>query len=285
MWRIPAPLSSLSAVAASLFLCRGATASALGRVAAPLQPCLRAVLRGGAGGRSNRPHAPPFRQHGSVGRGCDHGRRRGVDKAACNWFAAGFCKYAKACAARGAPCCDSERMLDLEDAWVGGRQPPMAAGTGTVPAAKAPLPNDGDPVAVECLLVLDIEGGSRDVPGEDEIIELPVAIVNLITRAEEARFHRFVRPSSWDRLLGSEEASRSRFPLSACVRACDCERPSVDVRAHVHGRMRACACMWGNNSARHAPQFRLDTTRSSGMRIHTRHTRTAAPTNPSQCGV
>ena len=234
---IPAPLSSWSAVAASLFLCRGATASALGRAAAPLQPCLRAVLRGGAGGRSNRPHAPPFRQHGSVGRGCDHGRRGrrrgGVDKAACNWFAAGFCKYAQACAARGAPCCDSERMLDLEDAWVGGRQPPMAAESGTVPAEIAPRPNDGDSVPVECLLVLDIEGGSRDVPGEDEIIELPVAIVNLITRVEEARFHRFVRPSSWDRLLASEDASRSRFHRalgsapaivsvrpSACVRTC-----------------------------------------------------------------
>ncbi|KAJ1484910.1 hypothetical protein T484DRAFT_1795397, partial [Baffinella frigidus] len=44
-------------------------------------------------------------------------------------------------------------------------------------------------------------GGANDVPGEDEIIELPVILLDGVTGIERARFHRFIRPTSWDSLL------------------------------------------------------------------------------------
>ena len=128
------------------------------------------------------------------------------DKLACNWFAAGFCKYADKCAARSSRCRNNMLMQELRDSWLEGRDPPFA--TAPLPSAAAGIgsallmsphgTSSSSRNEVECILVLDIEGGANDRPGEDEIIELPVAIVNLRTRREEARFHRFIRPSGWD---------------------------------------------------------------------------------------
>ena len=67
-------------------------------------------------------------------------------------------------------------------------------------------------------MILDIEGGANDRAGEDEIIELPAVIVNLVTEREEARFHRFIRPSSWDTFLQAEARTSPRLnPQSAAV--------------------------------------------------------------------
>jgi len=113
--------------------------------------------RGGHGGRG--------------GRGGQAGARwqpREV-KVACNWYASGFCKHADKCSKRGEPCCNATNILDLEEAWLGGRDPSMPA-TRTlqsVPVAKVSATND-----IEYVLVLDIEGGANDRPGEDEIIEV-----------------------------------------------------------------------------------------------------------------
>lgn len=125
-------------------------------------------------------------------------------KEVCNWFAAGFCKHADKCSLRGAACADAWGMRDMEDLW-------LAEGGAHASGVEA-----GDGAQVECVVVVDIEGGANDRAGEDEIIELPVVLVNLKTRREEARFHRFVRPSSWDSLL--QGAPRARInALSSAV--------------------------------------------------------------------
>ena len=142
------------------------------------------------------------------GRGRNRQLRK--EKSACNWFAAGFCVFADKCRARGATCCDSQRILDLEDAWLAGNDPPLAADEIPLTALRVTDNEGRSPEEVECLLVLDIEGGANIRPGQDEIIELPVTIVNLKTAAEEGRFHRFIRPTSWDRLL-SDAAGSARL--------------------------------------------------------------------------
>jgi inhibitor of KinA sporulation pathway (predicted exonuclease) len=141
---------------------------------------------GGRGGRDARHQWRGRRSH------------RGL-KVVCNWYGAGYCKHADQCASRGSPCCNSQRILDLEEAWLAGADPPLVT-CETVPRGCTATGTQTSPEDVECLLILDFEGGANDRPGEDEIIELPVTIVNLWTAKEEARFHRFVRPSSWGSL-------------------------------------------------------------------------------------
>jgi inhibitor of KinA sporulation pathway (predicted exonuclease) len=143
--------------------------------------------------------------------------RRNAHKELCNWFAAGFCKHAHKCASRRVPCCNATHMLDLEDAWNAGQDPaplpPASAGSPVLLSASSRCAQD-----VECLVVLDVEGGANDRAGEDEIIELPAVIVNLVTEREEARFHRFIRPSSWDTFLQAEARTSPRLnPQSAAV--------------------------------------------------------------------
>jgi inhibitor of KinA sporulation pathway (predicted exonuclease) len=124
----------------------------------------------------------------------------------------GFCKHADKCFKSGNRCVNSGNMLDLEETWLAGAVPPLATPRSR-PASTTSLisPNSTFAGEIECLLVLDIEGGANDRPGEDEIIELPVALVNLKTRKEEARFHRFIRPSSWDTFLNSEAPGSKRI--------------------------------------------------------------------------
>eukprot|EP00283_Hemiselmis_rufescens_P014711 CAMPEP_0173453650 /NCGR_PEP_ID=MMETSP1357-20121228/50992_1 /TAXON_ID=77926 /ORGANISM="Hemiselmis rufescens, Strain PCC563" /LENGTH=259 /DNA_ID=CAMNT_0014420619 /DNA_START=36 /DNA_END=815 /DNA_ORIENTATION=- len=58
------------------------------------------------------------------------------------------------------------------------------------------------------LVIIDIEGGANDRPGEDEIIELPCIVIDRETRTEEIRFHRFTRPVGWDSYLKDQPNSR-----------------------------------------------------------------------------
>lgn len=121
-------------------------------------------------------------------------------------------------------------MLDLEDAWIAGQDLPACVDTALAAAPRHPYPATCG-LPVDCLLVLDIEGGANNRPGEDEIIELPVVLIDLRTASEEARFHRFVRPCSWDHLLQPEANAAARLRRNPQASAVPFQQALAELRA------------------------------------------------------
>eukprot|EP00961_Rhodomonas_salina_P292096 3932616-Rhodomonas_salina.1 len=115
------------------------------------------------------------------------------NKGLCKWYGAGFCKHASKCAKRKDQCVDGQKILDVEEAWLlAGKRAGIetaiektgAAAGGTVSGAQnsrdkcdqvenkeiSSAGQGGDkemgPGARRWLLVMDLEGGANDRPGE-----------------------------------------------------------------------------------------------------------------------
>lgn len=160
-------------------------------------------------------------------------------------YAAGYCKHAEKCAKRGEKCCDAQRLLDVEDAWLSVVLPPAPEGAAikvatevcAAPEAGGDVFSAMPPGSARYIGIVDVEGGANDRPGEvrpsawrsaewraaknirsrylnslsetqDEIIELPCLLIDTWHAREVARFHRFVRPVSWDKFLQGQPESR-----------------------------------------------------------------------------
>lgn len=126
----------------------------------------------------------------------------------CKWYGAGFCKHAVKCFKRKERCVNGQQILDIEEAWLNTGKGRWQEREVAVCQAKyldhhfvedrqernadagSKCTQHG---ALQWLLVMDVEGGANDRPGEDEIIELPVMLLDASAGEERARFHRFIR--------------------------------------------------------------------------------------------
>jgi len=96
----------------------------------------------------------------------------------------------------------SDALVDLIIGTAGNiSQPSVGASTGVRPVLLV-LDMEGlcerTPSALERVLIstaftFDDAGGANDVEGEDEVIEMPVILLDGATGKERARFHRFIR--------------------------------------------------------------------------------------------
>ena len=100
----------------------------------------------------------------------------------CKFYAAGFCRYGKNCN-EGSH--DSEAILKYEEKWL-----KCEEGTPFITINHTYNVKDLPKQYIDIIAVLDLEG-------KDEIIELPVVLLDCHTMTEIARFHRYVTPTAW----------------------------------------------------------------------------------------
>lgn len=138
----------------------------------------------------------------------------------CRWFASGFCSLA----VEGAEGCEDglhsiEHCKKMKDSW-------LEAGS----AKRSPEAARGTPL----LLALSCRGGGLGPPGQpgsqsasspqggigrpdEELLEMALTAFCPQDHVELGRFHRIVKPLSWEL---EEESMRKRFPAS-CFHACE----------------------------------------------------------------